>query len=93
MIWRGSATETTPATPASSASQMASDSYVPTGWSSAPVGLSDTNRFVYMSRRTGTSGNWGNWSAPALVSIYASSNDFPRGVVTGLAGQQFASGA
>ena len=86
-VYRLSQTETTPTTPTSNATQMANDSYVPTGWTANASGVSTTNKYEYVTSRVGTSGNWGDFSAPGLFSRYAEDGSKGDRGDTGQAGQ------
>ena len=69
-IYRTTVENEAPDTPASSDSQKADDSYVPTGWVATPPGVSSDVPYEWLSSRTGTSGDWGDWSPPGLFSRY-----------------------
>ena len=69
-IYRTTVDDEAPDTPASSDSQKADDSYVPTGWVATPPGVSSDVPYEWLSSRTGTSGDWGDWSPPGLFSRY-----------------------
>ena len=71
-IWCSTPSMTGVGQPVSSDEQKADDDYVPNGWSNVPVSISAERPDVYVSVRTGTSGNWSDYSMPALFAKYPS---------------------
>lgn len=63
-------TEATSALPRPTSDRTTDDS-VPTGYTDEPQGVDETNRYEYVSARTGTTGNWSVWSIPELWSVYS----------------------
>ena len=70
LIWRRTNSATAPSTPSSSANQQADDDYIPTDWANAPQSVETDNRYVYVSRRIGTTMNWSAWSDPSLFAQF-----------------------
>ena len=70
-IFINTATNTNPGAPSSDADQMASDSYVPTNWNADAQGVTSTNKFEWVSSRTGSTGSWGNFSTPGIWAIFS----------------------
>ena len=67
-VFRLTSSNTAPSTPSNDADN---DDYVPTGWSSGLLSVSATNQYLWASTRTGTTENWDDFSAPALIARYA----------------------
>ena len=67
-VYRATPTETTPATPTATNAQRKNDNYIPDDWQREPPDATITTPYIWVSQRTGTNGDWGAWSAPALWS-------------------------
>ena len=50
----------------------------PSGWKTAPVGVTATNKYEWQSQRTGSTGSWSAWSAPILYNWYDAGERGPR---------------
>ena len=59
-----------PDPPISTEKQRKTDDYIPTGWSDNPQGVSVTNRYEYISSRTGSTGRWSEFGPPGLYDIF-----------------------
>jgi len=70
-IFRQTATESAPDRPLQTAAQRKMDDFIPYGWTDDATGVSPQRPILWMSRRTGTSGNWGPFSYPVVWARYA----------------------
>ena len=70
-IFARTATDAAPTTIVTTADQRAMDEYRPAGWTDDPKGATTTLRFEWVSERSGTSGAWGEFSAPAQWAHYS----------------------
>ena len=68
-IFRRTATDTPPDTPASTEEQRAMDDFVPVGWTDNQQGITDELPYEWISTRTGMSGDWSEFSTPVLWSL------------------------
>lgn len=64
-IFRPMPSATPPATPTS----VQVDGDVPTGWYDSPQGVSQSNPYEYICKRSKAAGLWSQWSTPAILSI------------------------
>ena len=69
-IYRRTSDNTAPAAPTTTTAQREMNRFVPTGWTDNPGGPSPTMPFEWISLRIGTSGAWGEFSAPVLWAHY-----------------------
>lgn len=51
------------------------DNDVPSGWSRTVLGVSESNKYCYISSRTKSNGTWSAWSTPVLYSKLADDGD------------------
>ena len=59
-----------PDPPLSTGKQRKTDDYIPTGWSDNPQGVNVSNRYEYISSRTGSTGRWSEFGPPGLYDIF-----------------------
>ena len=59
-VYQRSTTNTAPSTPVGDA---------PAGWTASPQGVDGTNRYEWVSIRSGHTGAWGVWSTPAVAYL------------------------
>ena len=59
-----------PNPPLSTEKQRKTDNYIPTGWSDNPQGVNVSNRYEYISSRTGSTGRWSEFGPPGLYDIF-----------------------
>ena len=59
-----------PDSPLSTELQRKTDDYIPTGWSDNPQGVNVSNRYEYISSRTGSPGRWSEYGLPGLYDIF-----------------------
>ena len=71
MVFRRTTTDTEPANITTTAAQRTTDDHVPTNWTDDPTGVDATNRFEWVSIRTGTSGAWSEFSEPSLWARFS----------------------
>ena len=76
-IFTRAATNVVPGNPTTTTAQRKIDDHVPTGWTDDPVGPDETNPFEWISARTGSTKNWGEFSTPAQWANYAVGVDGP----------------
>ncbi len=69
-IYTNTTENVAPTTPATSQSDTA-----PTGWSIYPIGISEVNKYQWVSTRIKTNGIWGNYATPTLWAIYSTGGD------------------
>ena len=70
-IYLSTADFVTPTLPAQTNANQANDAFVPTGWSDALTTLDATTPYRWVSRRTGTTGNWVDFGTPELDAVYS----------------------
>ena len=58
-----------PDPPISTELQRKTDNYIPTDWSDNPQGVNVSNRYEYISSRTGSPGKWSEFGPPGLYDI------------------------
>ena len=66
VIFRLTATEAAPANPVTTAAQRAQDDFVPADWHDLPQELSLQMLYQWVSVRVGSTGAWGEFSAPTV---------------------------
>ena len=59
-VYQRTTTNTAPSTPVGDA---------PAGWTASPQGVDGTNRYEWVSIRSGHTGDWGVWSTPAVAYL------------------------
>ena len=59
-----------PDPPISTEKQRKTDNYIPTGWSDNAQGVNVSNRYEYISSRTGSTGRWSEFGSPGLYDIF-----------------------
>ena len=79
-IFQRNNTGTAPDAPISNEAQRKTDNYIPTEWTDNPQGVDVSNKYEYVSSRTGSSGRWSEFGPPGLYDIF---------IVEGITGAQF----
>ena len=74
-VFRRTTNDTAPTSITTTNAQRANDSYVPTSWTNNPTGVDSTNQYEWVSVRTGSSGSWGEFSAPAVWAKFGEDGD------------------
>ena len=69
-IFRRNNTGVVPSAPISTAAERKDDDYIPVGWTDNPQGVNETNRYEYISSRTGSPGRWSEFGVPGLYDIF-----------------------
>ena len=69
-VFKRNNTGVVPDPPISSELQRKTDNYIPTGWSDNPQGVSISNKYEYISSRTGSPGRWSEFGPPGLYDIF-----------------------
>ena len=69
-IFRRNNTGVVPAPPISSELQRKANNYIPTGWTDNPQGVDASNRYEYISSRTGSPGRWSEFGQPGLYNLH-----------------------
>ena len=59
-----------PDPPISTGKQRKTDNYIPTGWSDNAQGVNVSNKYEYISSRTGSTGRWSEFGPPGLYDIF-----------------------
>ena len=68
-VFQRNNTGVVPDPPISTELQRKTDNYIPTGWSDNPQGVNVSNRYEYISSRTGSPGRWSEFGPPGLYDI------------------------
>ena len=68
-VFQRNNTGVVPEPPLSTELQRKTDNYIPTGWSDNPQGVNVSNRYEYISSRTGSPGRWSEFGLPGLYDI------------------------
>lgn len=78
-VYQRTTTNAAPSTPVGDA---------PAGWTDAPQGVDGTNRYEWVSVRSGHTGDWGSWSTPAVAYLVSGTLTGPEivGLLTALSG-------
>ena len=69
-VFQRNNTGVVPDPPLSTELERKTDNYIPTGWSDNPQGVSVSNRYEYISSRTGSPGRWSEFGTPGLYDIF-----------------------
>ena len=70
-VYRRTRSSSAPSSISTTNAQRRQNGFTPSGWSSTPSGVNSTNKYEWIATRTGTSGSWGEFSAPALWAKFA----------------------
>ena len=74
-IFRRNNTGVVPDRPISSDAQRKTDNYIPAGWTDNPQGVDISNRYEYISSRTGSPGKWSDFGVAGLYDIFVVAGD------------------
>ena len=69
-VFQRNNTGVVPDPPLSTELQRKTDDYIPTGWSDNPQGVDVSNKYEYISSRTGSPGRWSEFGPPGLYDIF-----------------------
>ena len=69
-VFQRNNTGVVPSSPLSTEKQRKTDNYIPTGWSDNPQGVGASNKYEYISSRTGSTGRWSEFGPPGLYDIF-----------------------
>ena len=69
-VFKRNNTGVVPDPPLSTEKQRKTDNYIPTGWSDNAQGVDASNRYEYISSRTGSPSRWSEFGEPGLYNIY-----------------------
>ena len=69
-VFRRNDTGIVPDPPLSTGKQRKTDNYIPTGWSDNSQGVNVSNKYEYISSRTGSAGRWSEFGPPGLYDIF-----------------------
>ena len=75
LVFRRNNSSVAPNAISTTAAQRRTNDFVPTGWSDDPVGVTNTNQYEWVSIRTGTDGNWSEFSTPSLWAKFGDKGD------------------
>ena len=69
-VFQRNNTGVVPSSPLSTEKQRKTDNYIPTGWSDNAQGVGASNKYEYISSRTGSTGRWSEFGPPGLYDIF-----------------------
>ena len=69
-VFQRNNTGVVPSSPLSTEKQRKTDNYIPTGWSDNAQGVDASNKYEYISSRTGSTGRWSEFGPPGLYDIF-----------------------
>ena len=75
LVFRRNNSSVAPNAISTTAAQRRTNDFVPSGWSDDPVGVTNTNQYEWVSIRTGTDGNWSEFSTPSLWAKFGDKGD------------------
>ena len=79
-IFRSTTDDTAPATPTTTVTQDETDDHVPTNWDDDAPSPTSTNPYVWVSKRTGSTGDWGKFTAPTLWAVFSADGTDGEGI-------------
>ena len=68
-VFQRTETSTAPSAIVTTTDQRKQDDFVPTGWSDSPPRTTSTKQFLWASKRTGSTKNWGEFSTPTVWAV------------------------
>ena len=71
MVFQRNNSATAPASITTTNAQRTTDDFVPTGWSDDPTGVTQANQYEWVAIRTGSTGQWSEFSTPSLWAKFS----------------------
>ena len=71
MVFQRNNSATAPASITTTNAQRTTDDFVPTGWSDDPTGVTQQNQYEWVAIRTGSTGQWSEFSTPSLWAKFS----------------------
>ena len=71
MVFQRNNSATAPTAISTTNAQRTTDDFVPTGWSDDPVGVTQGNQYEWVAIRTGSTGQWSEFSTPSLWAKFS----------------------
>ena len=79
-IYRRTTTNSRPPTPVTDSTDDSTDDFVPTNWTDDITGVNQTNSYEWVSKRVGSTEDWGKFQIPQLLALFSEDGEDGVGI-------------